>query len=89
MREQHRDIMRGVKLKEILNYLVEKHGWDAMGQRIDIKCFQIRPSIKSSLIFIRSNAWATDEVEMMYVDTILEEQLDNPPAAADDSAPSS
>jgi uncharacterized protein (DUF2132 family) len=87
MREQHRDIMRGVKLKTILHHLVDKYGWEQMGQRIDIKCFQIRPTFKSSLMFIRRNQWAIDEVEMMYIDSVLEDQLDSAePKVAEESS---
>ena len=66
--------MRGVKLVDILNYLVEEYGWERLAEEIDIRCFKIRPTIKSSLRFIRNTAWVIDRVEELYVQSILEDQ---------------
>jgi uncharacterized protein (DUF2132 family) len=62
--------MHGVKLVEILEYLVEKHGWESLGERINIRCFKSNPSIKSSLTFLRRTPWARDKVESLYLRTI-------------------
>ena len=62
--------MHGVKLIEILEYLVEKHGWESLGERINIRCFKSNPSIKSSLTFLRRTPWARDKVENLYLRTI-------------------
>ena len=62
--------MHGVKLIEILEYLVEKHGWESLGERINIRCFKSDPSIKSSLTFLRRTPWARDKVENLYLRTI-------------------
>jgi uncharacterized protein (DUF2132 family) len=62
--------MHGVKLVEILEYLVEKHGWESLGERINIRCFKSNPSIKSSLTFLRRTPWARDKVENLYLRTI-------------------
>jgi uncharacterized protein (DUF2132 family) len=44
--EHPRDPLHGITLEAILNQLVEDHGWEAMGQRIRIRCFKSDPSIK-------------------------------------------
>ena len=49
-----RDPLHGITLETILNQLVERHGWAEMGDRIPIRCFQINPSVKSSLTFLCS-----------------------------------
>jgi uncharacterized protein (DUF2132 family) len=51
----------------ILNRLVEKYGWTEMGRRIDIRCFQFNPSVKSSLQFLRRTPWARKQVEELYL----------------------
>jgi uncharacterized protein (DUF2132 family) len=51
----------------ILTYLVEKYGWEELGDRITIKCFTIDPSIKSSLKFLRRTPWARKKVEDLYL----------------------
>ena len=62
--------LHGVKLKDIVEYLVEKYGWDHLGTKINIRCFKNDPSVKSSLKFLRKTPWARDEVEQLYLDTI-------------------
>jgi uncharacterized protein (DUF2132 family) len=59
--------MHGVKLVDVLEYLVEKYGWESLGERINIRCFQSDPSIKSSLTFLRKTPWARDKVENLYL----------------------
>ena len=78
--EHHsRDPLHGVTLERILNQLLEKYGWEEMGRRIRIRCFQSDPSIKSSLTFLRKTPWARQKVEAWFVDDhwkSLRENLD-------------
>jgi len=67
--EQPNNPLHGVKLTDILDYLVDFYGWEILGQRIDINCFNSNPSIKSSLKFLRKTQWARDKVEQLYLDT--------------------
>lgn len=62
--------LHGVKLKDILEYLVEKYGFDHLGTKINIRCFNNNPSVKSSLKFLRKTPWARKEVEKLYLDTM-------------------
>jgi uncharacterized protein (DUF2132 family) len=62
--------LHGVKLVEILDYLVEKYGWESLGKKINIRCFNSDPSIKSSLKFLRKTPWARDKVENLYLRSI-------------------
>lgn len=64
----HRDPLHGVTLETIVTKLVERHGWEAMGDRIPIRCFILNPSIKSSLTFLRKTPWARTKVERWYVE---------------------
>ena len=64
---QPRDPMHGVTLKMIVEQLVEKHGWEEMGRRIPIRCFEFDPSVKSSLAFLRKTPWAREKVEKWYI----------------------
>ena len=65
--EQPWNPLHGITLEKMLIQLVEDHGWVEMGQRIKIRCFQLDPSIKSSLTFLRKTPWAREKVEMWYV----------------------
>lgn len=68
--EQPNNPLYGVKLLAIVQYLVSVYGWEELGKRIDIRCFNIDPSIKSSLKFLRKTPWARDKVEKLYLESI-------------------
>jgi len=62
--------LHGVKLAEILQYLVSEYGWEELGLLIKINCFRSNPTIKSSLKFLRKTPWAREKVENLYLKTI-------------------
>ena len=67
---QENNPMHGVTLEMILNRLVDHYGWEVLGQRIKIKCFNDNPSVKSSLKFLRKTPWARTKVESLYINMI-------------------
>ncbi|MBC7475135.1 MAG: DUF2132 domain-containing protein, partial [Candidatus Sericytochromatia bacterium] len=67
MNVQPNNILHGKTLESILTHLVEHYGWEKLGSKIDIKCFNIDPSIKSSLNFLRKTPWARSKVEELYI----------------------
>lgn len=75
--------MRGVKLAEIMKFLVDEYGWETLAEEIKINCFMIRPSIKSSLRFLRKTPWALDEVEQLYLYTIRDNMKRDEEGAAE------
>jgi uncharacterized protein (DUF2132 family) len=64
-----RDPLHGITLEMILNRLVERLGWEEMGRRLDIRCFNSDPSVPSSLTFLRRTPWARKKVEEMYLES--------------------
>jgi uncharacterized protein (DUF2132 family) len=62
-----RDPLHGVTLESIVTRLVQRHGWEVMGDRIPIRCFLLNPSVKSSLTFLRKTPWARKKVEAWFV----------------------
>ncbi len=64
---QENNPLHGVKLVDILEYLVDVYGWNNLGEKINIKCFTNDPSIKSCLKFLRRTPWARDKVEELYI----------------------
>jgi uncharacterized protein (DUF2132 family) len=66
-RDQPHNPLHGVTLERMLTELVDHFGWEAMGQRIAIRCFTADPSIGSSLKFLRKTPWAREKVEGMYL----------------------
>jgi uncharacterized protein (DUF2132 family) len=68
--EQPNNPLHGKTLEMVLTYLVERYGWEELGERITINCFIINPSIKSSLTFLRRTPWARKKVEDLYLDSL-------------------
>ena len=62
--------LHGIRLIDILEYLVDEYGWEDLGYEIRINCFNSNPSIKSSLKFLRKTQWARDKVERLYLNTL-------------------
>jgi len=73
-KEQKNNPLHGVKLKDIVEELVQHYGWKDLGYLINIRCFTHNPSIKSSLVFLRRTPWARDKVESLYLHMIEEEE---------------
>jgi len=67
MQQQSNDSLHGKTLELIITTLVNDFGWDDLGQQIPIKCFNINPSIQSSLKFLRKTPWARKKVEDFYI----------------------
>lgn len=70
--EQPNNPLHGIKLADILQYLVSEYGWEELGSRVKINCFNSNPTIKSSLKFLRKTPWARTKVENLYLRTIEE-----------------
>jgi uncharacterized protein (DUF2132 family) len=62
-----KDPLHGLTLEAIVNALVEHYGWAELSQRIAIRCFQLDPSVPSSLKFLRKTPWARAKVESLYL----------------------
>jgi uncharacterized protein (DUF2132 family) len=68
--DQPNNPLHGKTLEMILTFLVDKYGWDELGEMININCFINNPSIKSSLTFLRKTPWARQKVESLYIDSL-------------------
>ena len=71
--------LHGVKLETIVTALSEHYGWEELGQRIAIRCFQSDPSVASSLKFLRKTPWAREKVEGLYLFMLREIRRNSPP----------
>jgi hypothetical protein len=61
------DPLHGVTLEVIVQALLDRLGWEELGQLIDIRCFQLDPSVKSSLKFLRRTPWARKKDQNLYL----------------------
>lgn len=67
---QDNNPLHGKRLIDILELLVEKYGWEELGYKININCFNNNPSINSSLKFLRKTQWARSKVERLYLNML-------------------
>ena len=67
--EQPNNPLHGLTLETILTRLVDHYGWEALAERIRIRCFAVDPSVKSSLTFLRRTPWARERIEHLYLRT--------------------
>ena len=70
--EQKNNPLHGKTLEMILNFLVERYGWEELGRTIRIRCFNENPSMQSSLKFLRTTAWARKKIEELYLSSLDE-----------------
>lgn len=57
------DILHGVTLAMILDFLITKYGFEELSKLIRINCFKSNPSKESSLKFLRKTEWARLQVQ--------------------------
>lgn len=67
---QPKNPLHGLTLQAIVESLVAKYGWEELGRRIPVKCFTDKPSLTSSLTFLRKTPWARAKVERLYTQKI-------------------
>ncbi len=68
--KQPNNPLHGYTLEQIVISLSDYYGWEGLGARIDIRCFNSNPSVKSSLKFLRKTPWARQKVEELFVYTL-------------------
>ena len=66
-RQRKQDPLHGVTLEMVVTRLVERYGWEELGNRIQINCFTNEPSVSSCLKFLRKTPWARKKVEALYL----------------------
>ena len=69
--------LHGYTLEQIVVSLSDYYGWEELAARINIRCFKLDPSVKSSLKFLRRTPWARKKVEELFVYTLEKYGEDN------------
>ena len=77
--DQPSNPLHGVTLEAIVSALAAHYGWEELGQRIAIRCFNSEPSVASSLKFLRKTPWAREKVESLYLFMLREVRRASPP----------
>ena len=66
----------GVTLKQMLSFLVEELGYNTLYEKTKLRCFQINPSLNSSLKVLRGSdmEWARKDIEYLYIQRMKSKQ---------------
>lgn len=59
--------LHGVGLKQLLTEIVDHYGFEILYAYLNINCFKTRPSIDSSVKFLKKTDWAREKVENFYL----------------------
>ncbi len=84
MSEQPKNPLHGVTLAAMLEELVAAYGFEELGQQVRLHCFQVDPSVSSSLKFLRRTPWAREKLESFYLWHLREQKRRAARAGADE-----
>lgn len=63
----HNNPLHGLKLEILLNEIVDEYGFELLDAYLNINCFRKKPSIISSIKFLKKTDWAREKVEAFYM----------------------
>ena len=84
---QPKNPLHGLTLEAIVTQLAAHYGWPGLAQRIAIRCFEVDPSLASSLKFLRKTPWARHKVVSLYLFMLREIRRDRPKGDAPPPSP--
>jgi len=59
--------LHGIGLKQLLVEIVDQYGFEMLFAYLNINCFKTKPSIESSIKFLKKTDWAREKVEGFYL----------------------
>ena len=59
--------LHGLSLKNLLIEMVDHYGFELLFAYLNINCFKTKPSIDSSVKFLKKTDWAREKVEAFYM----------------------
>ncbi|MDP7591374.1 MAG: VF530 family DNA-binding protein [Litorilituus sp.] len=59
--------LHGVGLEQVVTELVEHYGFEILYAYLNLNCFKTKPSVASSVKFLKKTDWAKDKVEGFYL----------------------
>ncbi|BCE03111.1 VF530 family DNA-binding protein [Marinicellulosiphila megalodicopiae] len=61
--------LHGLGLQDMLTQLVDHYGFEILDAYLNINCFKTRPTIESSVKFLKKTEWAREKLEVFYLYT--------------------
>ncbi|WP_305415810.1 VF530 family DNA-binding protein [Photobacterium leiognathi] len=59
--------LHGLSLEKMLTELVEHYGWEILDTAMRFNCFNTKPSIASSVKYLKKTQWAREKLEAFYL----------------------
>lgn len=71
---QRHNPLHGITLEAMVLALHAHYGWAGLAEQLPVRCFEIDPSVKSSLKFLRKTPWAREKLESLYLFMLREQK---------------
>lgn len=59
--------LHGLSLEKMLTELVDHYGWEILDTAMRFNCFNTKPSIASSVKYLKKTEWAREKLEAFYL----------------------
>ncbi|MDH5547010.1 MAG: VF530 family DNA-binding protein [Gammaproteobacteria bacterium] len=59
--------LRGLGLKSLLTEIIDHYGFEILDAYLNLNCFKTKPSLDSSINFLKKTDWAREKVENFYL----------------------
>lgn len=63
--------LHGITLEMMLVAMHAKYGWLILGDKLGVRAFDDKPTVKSALKFFRKTPWAREKLEDLYLEHAL------------------
>lgn len=63
----HNNPLHGLKMETLLNEIVDQYGFELLDAYLNLNCFKKKPTIASSIKFLKKTDWAREKVEAFYM----------------------
>lgn len=64
---QQNNPLHGLKIEDMLQQLVDQYGWEILDAAMRMNCFNTKPTIASSVKYLKKTEWARERVENFYL----------------------
>ena len=64
---QKNNPLHGLKLETMVQELVDFYGWDILDTAMRFNCFNTKPSVESSVKYLKKTDWAREKLENFYL----------------------
>ncbi|GAK87261.1 hypothetical protein BIY21_03040 [Vibrio ponticus] len=64
---QKNNPLHGLKIEDMIQQLVDHYGWEILDAAMRMNCFNTKPSVASSVKYLKKTEWARERVENFYL----------------------